>query len=123
MSSPSTLCLISFHRVRENDSGDMDLLCKEAFGAIAGKNRSVDLVVHPRKSGPGEINTTIDDGGDNSKADLSKINKLLKTWRQNKVLDIEKRPDEEYKEREFYIGGSATAHPTSNGSNYPPVDS
>jgi hypothetical protein len=53
--------LISFHRVRENDSGDMDLLCKEAFGAIAGKNRSVDLVVHPRKPAPGEINTTIDD--------------------------------------------------------------
>ena len=37
--------LISFHSVRENDSGDMDLLFKEAFGTIAGKNRSVDLVL------------------------------------------------------------------------------
>ncbi len=53
--------LISFHSVRENDSGDMDLLFKEAFGTIAGKNRSVDLVVHPRKPSPGEVNTTVDD--------------------------------------------------------------
>ena len=53
--------LISFHSVRESDSGDMDLLCKEAFGAIAGNNRSVDLVAHPRKPAPGEINTTMDD--------------------------------------------------------------
>ena len=53
--------LISFHSVRENDSGDMDLLFKEAFGTIAGKNRSVDLVVHPRKPAPGEVNTTVDD--------------------------------------------------------------
>jgi hypothetical protein len=53
--------LISFHAVRENDSGDMDLLCKEAFGTIAGKNRAVDLVVHPSKCAPGEINTTVDD--------------------------------------------------------------
>jgi hypothetical protein len=53
--------LISFHRVRENDSGDMDTLCKEGFGRIAGEIRSVDLVAHTRKSGPGEINTTVDD--------------------------------------------------------------
>jgi AAA domain/Bifunctional DNA primase/polymerase, N-terminal len=235
--------LISFHRVRENDSGDMDLLFKEAFGAIAGKNRSVDLVVHPRKPAPGEINTTIDDlrgssaqhgavrtartfnfmttveavqlgieenhrrlhvriengkggpgplgkanwvkievenlpngdqvavavawnppdhfadvtvahmeavrnwgitgefrvdsrspkwlgwkvaellglkarhGGDNTKADLAKINKLLNTWCHNKVLDIAKRPDEKSRDREFYIGGSAAPHPYTNGSN------
>ena len=39
----------------------MDILCKEAFGRIAGEIRSVDLVAHTRKSGPGEINTTVDD--------------------------------------------------------------
>jgi hypothetical protein len=53
--------LISFHKVRENDPGDMDMLLKEAFGRIVGKTRSVDLVVHPRKPSPGEINTTITD--------------------------------------------------------------
>jgi hypothetical protein len=53
--------LISFHRVRETDNGDMDILCKEAFGRIAGVDRSVDLVAHTRKSAPGEINTTVDD--------------------------------------------------------------
>jgi hypothetical protein len=229
--------LISFHSVRESDSGDMDLLCKEAFGAIAGNNRSVDLVAHPRKPAPGEINTTMDDlrgssaqhgairtgrtfnfmttaeatqlgieedkrrlhvriesgkggpgpvgkanwvrievetlpngddvavavawkppdhfadvtvahmeavrnwgitgefrvdsrspkwlgwkvaellglkarhGGDSTKADLAKINKLLKTWRQSNILDIAKRPDEKSKDREFYISGSAAPQP------------
>jgi AAA domain len=53
--------LISFHAVRESDNGDMDLVCKEAFGAIAGKTRAVDLVHHPRKLAPGESNTTVDD--------------------------------------------------------------
>jgi AAA domain len=53
--------LISFHAVRESDNGDMDLVCKEAFGAIAGKARSVDLVHHPRKLAPGESNATVDD--------------------------------------------------------------
>jgi hypothetical protein len=241
--------LISFHRVRENDSGDMDLLCKEAFGTIAGKTRSVDLVVHPRKSAPGEVNTTIDDlrgssaqhgavriartfnfmttseatqlgieenqrrrhvrietgkggpgpldkadwvrievetipngddvavavawkppdhfaditmshmetvrnwgmtgefrvdsrspkwlgwkvaellglkarhGGDNTKADLAKIRKLLKTWHQNKVLDIAMRPDEKSRDRETYVGGSAAPQPAhTNGSSAPVVD-
>jgi hypothetical protein len=53
--------LISFHAVRETDNGDMDMVCKEAFGAIAGKTRAVDLVHHPRKLAPGESNTTVDD--------------------------------------------------------------
>jgi hypothetical protein len=53
--------LVSFHAVRETDNGDMDLVCKEAFGAIAGKTRAVDLVHHPRKLAPGESNTTVDD--------------------------------------------------------------
>jgi hypothetical protein len=54
--------LISFHQVRENDAGDMDLLYKECFGRIAGKEeRSVDLVAHPRKPEPGEVNTSMND--------------------------------------------------------------
>jgi RecA-family ATPase len=53
--------LVSFHRLNENDNGAMDALIKEAFDKIAGKNRSVDLVVHPRKSAPGVIDTTVDD--------------------------------------------------------------
>jgi hypothetical protein len=53
--------LISFHGVRESDNGDMDLVCKEAFGAIVGEFRSVDLVHHPRKLAPGESNATVDD--------------------------------------------------------------
>jgi len=54
--------LVSFHQVRENDPGDMDILYKEAFGRIAGKEeRAVDLDIHPRKPSHGEIDTTISD--------------------------------------------------------------
>jgi hypothetical protein len=53
--------LISFHAVRESDNGDMDLVCKQAFGTIAGERRAVDLVLHPRKLAPGESNATVDD--------------------------------------------------------------
>jgi hypothetical protein len=54
--------LVSFHQVHENDPGDMDLLYKECFGRIAGKERrAVDLAIHPRKPAPGEINTSISD--------------------------------------------------------------
>jgi len=60
--------LISFHGVRENDSGDMDLVCKEAFGKIAGKDRAVELVHHPRKLVAGEVNTTVDDARGSSAA-------------------------------------------------------
>jgi AAA domain len=53
--------LISFHSVRENANEDMDLLCKQGFGAVAGDSRAVELVHHPRKPAPGEVNTTVDD--------------------------------------------------------------
>ncbi len=54
--------LVSFHQARENDPGDMDMLYKEAFGRIAGKERrAVDLAIHPRKPAAGEINTSISD--------------------------------------------------------------
>src|SRR5262245_41909711 len=54
--------LVSFHLVRENDPGDMDMLYKEGFGRIAGKERrAVDLAIHPRKPPPGDINTSISD--------------------------------------------------------------
>ncbi len=54
--------LVSFHLVRENDPGDMDMLYKEAFGRIAGKERrAVDLAIHPRKPAQGEVNTSMSD--------------------------------------------------------------
>jgi AAA domain len=53
--------LVSFHRVRENDPGDMDMLCKEGFAVLAGTTRAIELVVHPRKPAPGEVNTTVED--------------------------------------------------------------
>jgi hypothetical protein len=53
--------LVSFHRLKEAEAGDMDMLYKEGFGRIAGKTRAVDLAIHPRKPAPGVVNTTMDD--------------------------------------------------------------
>jgi hypothetical protein len=53
--------LVSFHRLKEAEAGDMDMLYKEGFGRIAGKTRAVDLAIHPRKPAPGALNTTMDD--------------------------------------------------------------
>jgi hypothetical protein len=53
--------LISFHSVNESGNGDMDVVCKDAFGVIAGKDRAIDLVHHPRKPQAGESNVTVDD--------------------------------------------------------------
>ena len=53
--------LISFHSVNESDNGAMDVVCKDAFGIIAGNSRAIELVHHPRKLQLGESNTTVDD--------------------------------------------------------------
>jgi hypothetical protein len=53
--------LISFHSVNENVNGDMDVVCKDAFGVIAGKSRAIELVHHPRKLQGSESNVTVDD--------------------------------------------------------------
>ncbi len=55
--------LISFHSVRENDNGDMDLVIKQGFGAVASKTNSAgELYYHPGKPKPGQLETTVDDG-------------------------------------------------------------
>ncbi len=56
-------------------------------------------------------------GATNTKADLAKIRKLLKTRQDNKVLDTAKRPDEKSNEREFYVAGNAApAHSTADST-------
>jgi hypothetical protein len=55
--------LISFHDVRENDNKDMDIVIKQAFGAIASANNcAVDVVHHVGKPKPGATENTVDDG-------------------------------------------------------------
>jgi RecA-family ATPase len=55
--------LVSFHSVRENDNGDMDLVIKQGFGAVASKTNSAgELYYHPGKPKPGQLETTVDDG-------------------------------------------------------------
>jgi RecA-family ATPase len=54
--------LVSFHSVRENDNSDMDLVIKQAFGAVASKtNSACEVYQHPGKPKPGQAETTVDD--------------------------------------------------------------
>jgi len=54
--------LVSFHSVRENDNGDMDLVIKQGFGAVASKaNSACEVYQHPGKPKPGQAETTVDD--------------------------------------------------------------
>jgi hypothetical protein len=57
--------LVSFHLVRENDPGDMDMLFKQGFGCIAGEERrAVDLAIHPRKPAQFEPTANLRNGSD-----------------------------------------------------------
>jgi hypothetical protein len=57
-------------------------------------------------------------GTNNSKAELAKLNGMLRMWRKNNILDTEKRPDDKRREREFYIGGNAPpTHLQANGAS------
>jgi hypothetical protein len=46
------------------------------------------------------------DGSDTPK-NLAKIKSIIKTWKGNKALDVEKRKDEQRKEKAFIVPGSA----------------
>jgi RecA-family ATPase len=55
--------LVSFHGVVENDNGQMDVVIKEGFGAIANRTNSAgELFHHPGKAKPGQADTTVEDG-------------------------------------------------------------
>jgi hypothetical protein len=54
--------LISFHKIRENVSEDMDVLVKEAFGVVAAEaNVAIDLSQHVRKPALGQEASTVED--------------------------------------------------------------
>jgi hypothetical protein len=54
--------LISFHRVREHDNGDMDLLIKRGLGDIARRaGAAIDICHHPGKARPGQPDVTVED--------------------------------------------------------------
>lgn len=54
--------LVSFHGVSENDNGHMDVVVKEGFGAIANRTNSAgELLHHPGKPKPGQVETTVED--------------------------------------------------------------
>ncbi|WP_084788683.1 AAA family ATPase [Bradyrhizobium sp. Cp5.3] len=55
--------LVSFHSLEESNNGQMDLLVKEGFGAIAiGANAACELLHHSGKPRPGLADATVDDG-------------------------------------------------------------
>jgi AAA domain len=53
---------VSFHAVNESSNPDMDLVIKEGLGAIASKTNSAgEILHHPGKPKPGQIDTTVED--------------------------------------------------------------
>jgi hypothetical protein len=55
--------LVSFHRVGESSNADMDVVFKEAFGAVAERaDCAVEILHHTGKPKPGQIESTVDDG-------------------------------------------------------------
>jgi RecA-family ATPase len=53
---------ISFHSVRESSNEDMDLAIKEGLGKIAIETNSAgEILHHPGKPKPGQIDTTVED--------------------------------------------------------------
>jgi hypothetical protein len=48
-------------------------------------------------------------GNSNSPKDLAKLKSIIKTWKENNVLQVERRDDEKRKERAFIVPGSAAA--------------
>ncbi len=52
------------------------------------------------------FNLRISHAGDTEPKDLARVQSIMKTWLNNKVLDIEERKDDEHKTRSFIIPGS-----------------
>ena len=53
--------------------------------------------------------------GTNDPKDLAKLKSIIKTWKQNKVLDVEQREDEHRHEKAFIVPGKAA---TTAGKTY-----
>ena len=55
---------------------------------------------------------------DNDPKDLARLNAIIKTWLKNRVLEVDRRKDDQGKDRDFIVLGSAkpepqpTAYPT-----------
>ena len=61
-------------------------------------------------------------GGDNDPKDIARTRTIIKTWIKNKVLEIDKRKDNEGKDREFIVPGSLKPETTSPSWPTPYID-
>jgi hypothetical protein len=46
-----------------------------------------------------------------NKAEVARLNSILKTWRKNNALEIETRPDDKSRKRDFFVAGPAAETP------------
>ncbi len=53
-----------------------------------------------------QFNLKVSHAGDTEPKDLARVQSIMKTWLNNKVLEIEERKDDEHKNRSFIIPGS-----------------
>ena len=66
----------------------------------------------------GQLGIDVSPAGCNSPKDMAKLKAIIKTWKENKVLDVERREDEKRRKRAFIVPGSAgTAAPTNQYSD------
>ena len=61
--------------------------------------------------------------GDTDPADLARVQSIMKTWLNNKVLEIEERKDDEHKIRSFIIPGSFKPTPPAHRQQNIPMKS
>jgi hypothetical protein len=63
-----------------------------------------------------QLGINVSTGGDNSPKDIAKIKAIIKTWKESKVLDVERRVDAKRRERVFIVPGSTATG--GRGSRY-----
>ena len=51
-----------------------------------------------------------------NKAEVARLNSILKTWLKNNALEIEPRPDDKSRKRDFFVAGTATETPYTTQS-------
>jgi hypothetical protein len=81
-------------RLAETGEYRSDIRSPKWFGYAVAKSLSID----------------VSHGGDNSRQDTAKLKRILKTWRKNKVFDVETRPDANGKPREFVVASRSSHH-------------
>jgi hypothetical protein len=88
-------------------AADMELAQKLArTGAYRDDSRSPDWFGYALAK---QLGINVSFNGANNPKDLAKLKSIIKVWKQNNVLDVEQREDEQRRSRAFIIPGKPVA--------------